>query len=65
MKEVTHYICELCHTEYSNKTKAQKCEEGHCKPVEIIKSSYLGFESYPHGIMVKMDDGTECIYIPR
>ena len=41
MKEVKHYICEICGTEYNDKTKAQHCEKGHCKPLEIIKARYL------------------------
>ena len=66
MKEVKHYICEICGTEYNDKSKAVKCEKGHCKPVEIVKSRYLKIEDnakgYPIKITVKMADGKEVEY---
>ena len=66
MKEVKHYICEVCGTEYNDKLKAQKCEKGHCKPVEIVKCRYLSLvnnnKGYPLEITVKMADGTEQKY---
>ena len=45
LKEVKHYICEICGTEYNDKTRAQHCEKGHCKPLEIIKERYLSVGS--------------------
>lgn len=66
MKEVKHYICEICGTEYNDKSKAQQCEKGHCKPIEIVKSRYLSIKDnqkgYPLEITVKMSDGTEQKY---
>jgi hypothetical protein len=66
MKEVKHYICEMCGTEYNDKIKAQQCENGHKKPVEIIKASYVSITNdntgYPMRITVKMSDGSEQIY---
>lgn len=66
LKEVKHYICEICGTEYNDKTKAQHCEKGHCKPLEIIKARYLSAgnnaNGYPLEITVKMADGTEQKY---
>ena len=63
LKEVKHYICG---TEYNDKTKAQHCEKGHCKPLEIIKARYLSVgnnaKGYPLEITVKMADGTEEKY---
>ena len=63
LKEVKHYICEICGTEYNDKTRAQHCEKGHCKPLEIIKARYLSAgnnaNGYPLEITVKMADGTE------
>ena len=61
MKEVKHYICEICGTEYNDKSKAQHCEKGHCKPLEIIKRISF-FKGYPLEITVKMADGTEQKY---
>ena len=45
MKEVKHYICEICGTEYNDKAKAQGCEKGHKKPIEIIKASYISISN--------------------
>ena len=63
LKEVKHYICG---PEYNDKTKAQHCEKGQCKPLEIIKARYLSVgnnaKGYPLEITVKMADGTEQKY---
>ena len=52
--------------EYNDKAKAQRCEKGHCKPIEIVKSRYLSIKDnqkgYPLEITVKMSDGTEQKY---
>lgn len=29
MKEVKHYICEICGIEYHDKQKCQECEKNH------------------------------------
>ena len=66
MKEVKHYICEVCGTEYNDKSKAQACEKGHKNPVEIIDARYISIgndnKGYPTSITVKMSDGSERIY---
>lgn len=66
MKEVKHYICEICGTEYNDEKKCEACESGHCKPVKIMKAKYLSIDNnkkgYPVSIIVKMEDGTEQIY---
>ena len=33
MKEKKLYICEICGVEYNEKTKAERCEAGHIKPI--------------------------------
>ena len=38
MKEVKHYICDICHTEYNDKFSCQKCEKSHKKTGKIIRS---------------------------
>ena len=66
MKEIKHYICEFCGTEYNDKAKAQNCEKGHCKPIEIVKCRYSSIDNnirdYPIEIIVKMEDGTTHRY---
>ena len=29
MREVKHYICDICHTEYADRDKAIACEKSH------------------------------------
>ena len=66
MKKVKHYICEICGTEYNDKVKAQNCEKGHKRPVEIVKAGYVSINNdktgYPLNITVKMSDGSVHIY---
>lgn len=38
MKEVKHFICEICGTEYNDKNNCLKCEKGHKTPVKILHS---------------------------
>ena len=35
MKEVKHYICETCGTEYGDKRTCEMCEKGHHKEWEF------------------------------
>ena len=66
MKEVKHYPCDICGTEYNDKEKCKRCEKSHCTPKEIVKARYTGFcynaKGYPVSITVKMEDGKEVIY---
>ena len=62
MKKVEHYVCELCHTEYSVKEKAVKCEESHKIPKEVKAEEYRPIRScidgIPDYITVTFSDGT-------
>lgn len=66
MKEVKHYVCDICHVEYSSKVSCEKCEKTHCKPIKIVDARYVGFmdtvTDYPVSITVKMEDGKEVMY---
>lgn len=66
MKEVKHYICEMCGTEYNDKKKAQECEIMHKKPVKILNAKYLPITSNklgtPKSIIVEFDDGSQAEY---
>ncbi len=66
MKEVKHYICEICGTEYNNKDRCVNCEKGHCKPVKIKGAKYLSLDrnakGYPTSIHVEMEDGQVIAY---
>lgn len=41
MKEVKHYICDICHTEYNSKCQCQQCEKSHKKSMRIIREHYI------------------------
>lgn len=66
MKEVKHYICEICNTEYNDKTKATECEKSHKKAVKIKDTRYLSkgqnAKGYPQKIEVEFGDGTTKWY---
>ena len=66
MKEIKHYVCEICHTEYNERQKAIDCEKKHCKPIKIVGEKYLSLsqnmKGYPTSISVKMTDGTIQTY---
>lgn len=66
MKEIKHYICEICGTEYKEKARCVQCEKSHCKPEAIVKVKYISYDTnrkgYPISITVKMEDGSEQIY---
>lgn len=43
MKKIEKYRCEICKTEYSDKTKCLQCEKNHKTPVEITDTRYLPY----------------------
>lgn len=61
MKEVKHYICEICHTEYANEDEAWECEKTHKTPTKICQAIYKSMNAdllgYPQKIEVMMSDG--------
>ena len=66
MKEIKHYICEFCHTEYASADEAQKCEKSHKAPKEIIDTDYKSMNDdlygYPITILIQMSDGARVLY---
>lgn len=66
MKEIKHYICEICGTEYNDKKRCNNCELGHVRPVEICQARYIAIsdnaKGYPLSISIKMEDGKIVIY---
>ena len=64
MKEVKHYICEICHTEYADKGKAIDCEKNHKKIKKIDSCVYnakgMDNTGLPSTIMVEFEDGTKA-----
>lgn len=66
MKEVKHYICEFCGTEYSDKNKCIQCEKGHNMPVSIDGATYVPIKcdgsGYPSRVHIKMSNGETITY---
>lgn len=66
MKEVKHYICEFCGTQFNTKEKAEECEMGHHKPKKIKECKYISCSNDTTGapihIYVEMDDGKLYVY---
>lgn len=63
MKEIKHYVCEICGTEYKEKLRATDCEKNHKKPKKIKSCKYNPKSSdntgLPSSVMIEFDDGTE------
>lgn len=66
MKEVKHYICEVCGTEYNDKKKCMDCESKHIKPVSIEKFRHISMtqnaKGYPMSVDIKMSNGEVVTY---
>lgn len=71
MKKVEHYICEVCNTEYAEKTKCERCEKSHRKPMGIASARYVPVtqsgDGFPASIEVEFvgDGGMETITYKR
>ena len=67
MKEVKHYICEICRTEFDNEGECRACENGHIMPVKFTGWSYysssINATGAPKYITIAFDDGNEYEYI--
>lgn len=66
MKEVKHYICDLCGTEYNCKNQAQRCEKNHKTPEKVFACRHISYSQnqagYPQTITVTMSDGSNIVY---
>lgn len=66
MRELKHYICDICNTEYNDKLSCQNCEKSHKKTGKIIRTHHISFaqnkSGYPHKIEVEFEDGAVITY---
>ena len=66
MKEIKHYICEICGTEYKEEARAVECEKNHKKPKKIAQCNYTAksFDNtgLPSSVLIKFDSGEEVKY---
>ena len=56
------YTCYICHTDYSNKADALKCEKEHCISTVMKAFRYQAHQKYPSKIEVEFTDGTTHWY---
>ena len=66
MKEIKHYICEICGTEFNDRSKAKKCESGHISCKKIVNERFYPVTAdasmLPIEITVEMSDGKLVTY---
>lgn len=65
MKECKLFQCEICNTQYKEKSDCKACERKHVKPTGVKQCKYHGerySENYPDTITVLMEDGKEIKY---
>lgn len=67
MKEITLYICEICHERYTNRQEAENCEAAHIKPKRLTETMkfhpYASNPSqYPDWIDIEMQNGKTVRY---
>lgn len=66
MKQVKHYVCEICGTEYNDVEACRVCERSHKEPKTITKTRHLAVtqdkSGYPVAVDVLFSDGTTKTY---
>lgn len=66
MKEVKHFVCDFCQTEYADKASAKRCEENHKQPCSIGKCRYIRYanneKGYPISVEILFSDGSTAVY---
>lgn len=61
-KEIKSYQCETCKKIYPSVERAERCEESHIHPVDILEELFHFGEIEPRVLMVKMSDGSVIQY---
>lgn len=66
MREIRLYKCEICGTDYADKSMALACEKFHTKPVSVDPCKYIPYTNtkkpYPETIMVSFENGKKVKY---
>ena len=66
IKEVKHYICDVCGTEYSEKAQCQKCKKSYVRPLEFADIKYrpvtVDETGAPYSITVELSNGKKATY---
>ena len=59
------WFCNTCGEQFRSEGEAVGCEEHHTGVKEVIENRYSAgdvYSTYPHKILVKMNDGVELLY---
>ena len=62
MKKKVLYSCEVCFTDYAEKSEAEQCEKQHEKIKGIHSFRVNAHEKYPFKVEVQFADGHSCNY---
>ena len=70
MRALTTFQCELCNTQYADRTEAKSCEEHHIQPKALTKKmKFHSFkmdeycqQNYPDWIEIEMENGAVVRY---
>ena len=54
VKEVKHYICEICNTEYNNKCSCEQCEKSHKKIAKVKAAHYISVTKIRKDIRIRL-----------
>ena len=65
MREITHYICEYCNTEYNSLDKCQQCEDNHKVDLTIESKKYMPYSKDASGLPNVIEIGYEVDGEPR
>lgn len=55
MKNLTLYVCEVCGTQYKDKSECGRCEKGHKAGFTITGARYLPYTQDETGMPVTID----------
>lgn len=55
MKNLTLYVCEVCGTQYTDKSECERCEAGHVCNLKITGARYLPHIQDQTGMPVRID----------
>ena len=62
MKKKVLYTCEICYTDYAEKSEAEQCEKQHERIKGIYSFEVNAHEKYPFRVEVQFADGNTYWY---
>lgn len=56
------YVCDCCHTKYGTPEECERCERAHRKPLNVQRTWYNAYETFPYRILVELEKGNTAVY---